>query len=320
MAEDEGAGRGGHRRTLAVRSHSGRTCYDRADGDHGCPHPDDRQGQRRHPLRRLPRGHLGYPVADQPPRHRVAGGRGVMDGSSGDQPGPLPVPPGPESRSTLDGRQGVPVLPPRRGPGADAAGRRSRATIPAGACATASIARLTSSSRPDRVPNESPRSMSLTILLPALTALLPLVFSVPCSTSGASDARPTSSSGRSGMLFFGIAAGCEAWRRRVRLERAALPDLVPDRCRLDGRLARPRDGVPARTDAVRLHLRVLPVPGRSVHLPDPAPRTTIRGPGPPRSCTSSPRSSWPSRSASRRTSRTTAGRTWPRSPWSAPRC
>ncbi len=45
-------------------------CYDRRDGDHGRPDPDDRQGQRRDPVRRLPRGHQRDPVADQPPRHR----------------------------------------------------------------------------------------------------------------------------------------------------------------------------------------------------------------------------------------------------------
>ena len=44
-------------------------------------------------------------------------------------------------------------------------------------------------------------------------------------------------------------------RRRERLERAPLPRVVPDRRHLDRRLAGPRDGVPARAHAVRLHVR-----------------------------------------------------------------
>ena len=65
-----------------------------------------------------------------------------------------------------------------------------------------------------------------------------------------------------GMLFYGIAAGCEALAGARRLERGPVPDLVPDRRRLDRRLARPRDRVPAGSDPVRLQLRPVPVPGR----------------------------------------------------------
>ena len=52
--------------------------------------------------------------------------------------------------------------------------------------------------------------MTARVLLPALTSILALVFASPCSTSGGSGAAASSSSGRSGMLFYGIAAGAEA--------------------------------------------------------------------------------------------------------------
>ena len=81
------------------------------------------------------------------------------------------------------------------------------------------------------------------------------------------------------MLFYGVGAGCEAIAARRRLERDAVPDLVPDRRGLDGRLAGPRDGVPARADAVRLQLRAVPVPGRAVHLPAPQQARVRRAPG-----------------------------------------
>ena len=51
--------------------------------------------------------------------------------------------------------------------------------------------------------------------------------------------------------------------RLHRLERAALQDLVPDRCHLGRRLARPGHGPAARTDAVRLQLRAGARPGRA---------------------------------------------------------
>ena len=57
--------------------------------------------------------------------------------------------------------------------------------------------------------------------------------------------------------------------RHGRLERGALSDVVPDRRGLDGRLAGPRDGVPAGAHPVRLQLRAVPVPGRAVHVPHP---------------------------------------------------
>ena len=62
----------------------------------------------------------------------------------------------------------------------------------------------------------------------------------PCSTSGASGAAGSSSIWALGMLFYGIGAGCEALGRGGRLERGAVPDVVPDRRRLDRRLARAR--------------------------------------------------------------------------------
>ena len=55
--------------------------------------------------------------------------------------------------------------------------------------------------------------------------------------------------------------GLRGDRRRERLERGPVPDLVPDRRGLDGRLAGARDRVPAGPDPVRLQLRAVPVPG-----------------------------------------------------------
>ena len=105
--------------------------------------------QRRDAMRRLPRDHRGHAVADQPARHR--GGRGPrgLDRPPADQPGPVPVPRRPGLRPTLDGRQGLPVLPARPGARDHAPGRHSGRRPAATACATASIATTTSSSRPD---------------------------------------------------------------------------------------------------------------------------------------------------------------------------
>ena len=58
-----------------------------------------------------------------------------------------------------------------------------------------------------------------------------------------------------GMLLFGIGAGGRGDRSVVRLERPAVPGLVSRRGGPDAGLARARDGVPARPDAIRLHLR-----------------------------------------------------------------
>ena len=100
-----------------------------------------------------------------------------------------------------------------------------------------------------------------------------------------------------GMVFYGIGAGCEAIAAAARLERGALPDLVPDRRRLDGGLARSRHGLPARPDPVRLQLRAVPVPGRAVHLPGPQ-QARIRGCRHRCRCSTSSRpASWPWRSA-----------------------
>ena len=121
------------------------------------------------------------------------------------------------------------------------------------------------------------------------------------------------------MLFYGIAAGCEAHRRGRRLERGAVPDVVPDRRGLDGRLARARDGVPARPDAVRLQLRAVPVPGRAVHVPRPQPARVRGRRHAAAAVLHRRRVCWRWRSPSRRTSRTSAGRSWPPGPSSARR-
>ena len=64
-------------------------------------------------------------------------------------PGPFQFHTDPAHVRTLDGRQGLPLLPPRRGP-RDHASRAGSPARPdaAGACATASTATITSSSRP----------------------------------------------------------------------------------------------------------------------------------------------------------------------------
>ncbi len=63
--------------------------------------------------------------------------------------------------------------------------------------------------------------------------------------------------------------GLRGDRRRERLERGAVPDLVPDRGGLDGRLAGARDRGAAGPDPLRLQLRALPVPRRPLHVPRP---------------------------------------------------
>ena len=128
--------------------------YHRGDGDHGRPDPDDRQRQRREAMRRLRRGHRGHPVAGEHPRHRRAETRGQLGRAAGHQPRPVPVPRRPGLRAWLDGGARLSILPQGRGPRDHAArpdpgsggcpGRRS-----AGACATASTATITSSSRPE---------------------------------------------------------------------------------------------------------------------------------------------------------------------------
>ena len=55
---------------------------------------------------------------------------GRLDRATGDQPRPVPVPPRPGLRPPLDGRQGLPVLPARRGPRDHAPGRASRPIRP----------------------------------------------------------------------------------------------------------------------------------------------------------------------------------------------
>ena len=91
-------------------------------------------GQRRDALRRLPRGHRGHALAGQPARHRRGRDAGRLDRAAGDQSRAVPVPRRPRLRPALDGRQGLPVLPARRGPRDHAPGpdpgRRRRALGP----------------------------------------------------------------------------------------------------------------------------------------------------------------------------------------------
>ncbi len=151
--------------------------------------------------------------------------------------------------------------------------------------------------------------MNLVILLPAATALLAVVFALALLDQWRERRQTFQLVWAIGMIFFAIGSSCEAIAGATRLERAPVPGLVPDRGDLDGRLARPRDGVPARPDAVRLHVRRLSPPGRRVHAADPAQvrlrRARVGAAAVPRRR----RSSWRSRSESRRTSRTAQ---WPR--------
>ena len=81
---------------------------------------------------------------------------------------------------------------------------------------------------------------------PALTSILALVFALALFDQWRERRGGFQLIWALGMLFYGIGAGLRGDRRGRRLERGAVPDLVPDRRGLDGRLARPRDGVPAR--------------------------------------------------------------------------
>ena len=93
----------------------------------------------------------------------AAGAGGRLDRHAGDQPGAVPVPPGPGPRPALDGGEGLPVLSQGRGPRDHAAdpdpGRRRRLAS-AGACATGSIATSTSSFPPDPASRPAPSSAS----------------------------------------------------------------------------------------------------------------------------------------------------------------
>ena len=103
----------------------------------------------------------------------------------------------------------------------------------------------------DRVESRSRR----TTLLPALTSILAFLFAADAARPVArAAARLPGSCGRSGCCATGSAP---ARRRSPPSTAGTSPStaLVPDRRRLDGRLAGPRDGVPARADAVRLHVR-----------------------------------------------------------------
>ena len=82
--------------------------------------------------------------------------------------------------------------------------------------------------------------------LPALTALLALVMAVALLDQWRERRQPFQLVWAIGMAFFGVASGCEALAAAGGWNEAPLSDLVPDRRRPDGRLARPRDGAPAR--------------------------------------------------------------------------
>ena len=107
--------------------------------------------------------------------------------------------------------------------------------------------------------------MSADEFLTSATAALALVFSLALFDQWRERRGAFQLAWALGMLF-GIAAATEAGRLR-RLERDAVPDVVPHRCGVDGRLVsvlaprscsgRPASGMP----------RAVPVPGRPVHIP-----------------------------------------------------
>ena len=144
---------------------------------------------------------------------------------------------------------------------------------------------------------------------PALTSTLsPSSSRSRCSTSGASGAAASSSIWAIGMLLLRHRRRLRGDRRGGRLERGAVPDLVPDRRGLDRRLAGAGDGLPARPDALRLQLRGLPVPRRPVHVPGPQ-QARVRGRRARcRCCTSSPPAMLALAVAVETYFRTTAGR------------
>ena len=154
---------------------------------------------------------------------------------------------------------------------------------------------------------------------PALTSILALVFAVALFDQWRERRGGFQLIWTLGMVFYGVGAGCEALAAASGWNEGALPDLVPDRRRLDGRLAGARDGVPARPDAVRLQLRAVPLPGRACSRSSSATGPSTRAPGRCRCSTSSRPGCWPWPSRSRPTSPTTAGRSWRRAPSSARR-
>ena len=83
----------------------------------------------------------------------------------------------------------------------------------------------------------------MSVTLPALTAALALVMSIALIDQWRDRRQPFQLVWAIGMAFYGIAAGLRGHRRRGRLERGAVPDLVPDRRGPDRRLARARHGV-----------------------------------------------------------------------------
>ena len=87
---------------------------------------------------------------------------------------------------------------------------------------------------------QPPRGTPMTTLLPSLTAILALVMAIALLDQWRERRQPFQLVWAIGMAFFGIAAGLRGARRRRRLERGALPNLVPDRRHPDRRLARAR--------------------------------------------------------------------------------
>ena len=100
-------------------------------------------------LRRLSRGHRRHAVAREPAGHRRPRGRRRLGRAGAHQPRSPPVPCRRRLRPALDGREGLLPLPAGRGARDHAADRPAARPARAGACATASIATITSSSPPD---------------------------------------------------------------------------------------------------------------------------------------------------------------------------
>ena len=148
------------------------------------------------------------------------------------QPGSAPVPRPARPLPRLGAQARPPVLPPLgrardHAPGADP-GRR--ATLRA--CATACIARHTSSSQPRRSNSQEVRREPERHPAGSSVPLLAFIFAARAARPMARAAAwlPAHLGGRHALLRRRRALRGD--RRRERLERAALSDVVPDRCRL----------------------------------------------------------------------------------------
>ena len=153
--------------------------------------------------------------------------------------------------------------------------------------------------------------MDARVVLPALTSILALVFALLLFDQWRDRRGGFQLIWAFGMLFYGIGAGCEAIAARERLERGALPDLVPDRRGLDRRLAGARDGVSCWAGPGSATASRSASSSRACSRSSSATSPSTPGAGTLRCSTSSPRRSSRWRSRSRPTSRTTAGRCSP---------